>query len=72
MRAGFRAQDYRASRARAYKRRDNAEAVEVCWACGTEVDVVDPVHAARCAAAPAAAALAPAPKKAKRPKRFLG
>lgn len=51
LQAGYRAQDYRASRARAYRRRDNAEAVEVCWACGTEVDVPQPVHDASCAAA---------------------
>lgn len=72
LQVGFAAQDYRASRARAYRRKDNAEAVEVCAWCGTETDVPEPVHASRCAAAPRPPVLEPAPQRAKRPKRFIG
>ena len=45
---GYAAQDHRASVARAWRRRDAGETVEVCAGCETEVDVDQPVHSSRC------------------------
>lgn len=49
--AGFAAQDYRASRARAHRRVVAGVQVSVCARCGTETDVPDVMHdRTRCAA----------------------
>lgn len=45
---GYAAQDFRASRARAFRRRDLGEVVAVCDDCGTEVDVPAPLHHRKC------------------------
>jgi hypothetical protein len=42
--AGFAAQDFRASRAEAYRRLDAGGRVSICARCGTETDVPDVVH----------------------------
>lgn len=42
--------DYRASVARAWRRKDVGEHPELCLVCGTEVDVRVPAHSPRCKA----------------------